>query len=108
MKGRTNHAEATRTGLARARARGKKLGSGRPEIGSAAGVAARVKLQDEFDAKIMVEIERLPNWMVKSYAVLAKELNSRRIPAFRGGKWTATGVRRVMNRAADARTEALT
>jgi hypothetical protein len=73
-----------------------------------AGVAARAKLRDEFDAKTMREIDRLPDWMGSSYGVLAKGLNTRGVPTFRRGQWTATGVRRVINRAADARTEALT
>lgn len=108
MKNRVGHAEAVRTGLAKARARGVQLGSKQPAIGAAAGGAARARLQAEFDAKIMAVIEGLPDYMETSFTVLARALNNRNIAAFRGGQWTARMVRVVMNRAADARTEAST
>lgn len=107
-KERSMISERTKSALAAAKARGVQLGSKQPAIGAAAGGAARARLQAKFDAKIMAVIKGLPDYMETSFTVLARALNNRNIAAFRGGQWTARMVRVVMNRAADARTEALT
>jgi DNA invertase Pin-like site-specific DNA recombinase len=98
-KERSMISERTKSALAAAKARGVKLGSKTPAIGAAAGGAVRKMQQHEFDAKTMAHIERLPHWPEISYTALARELNTRGVPAYRGGDWTARTVRVVIQRA---------
>lgn len=91
----------TRAALAAARARGKRLGSPRPMtestrvLGRAASITARRSSQQRWLADIRPVVA---NALRKAGSArgAARELSMARVPARRGGEWTATQVRRVL------------
>lgn len=92
----------TKAALAAAKARGKKLGGVRPGGGKIGkhqrkGVAANVA---KADARVMDVAEDLRALMAEKLSLnaMARRLNELSITASRGGKWTATGVRRALAR----------
>ena len=100
--------ERTKAALAAARARGTKLGGrreGSADIAKyqAAGVEAASRMARERAARFAEEhrdeIEVMQAEGLSPTAMAAK-LNAAGVPTRRGGKWTSTGVRRVIARLA--------
>ena len=94
--------ERTKAALRAAKARGVKLGNPgirdlRPNQREAAN-AARMALADSFVEDVAEIITDIQEAGVDSLAGIARELNSRGIPAQRGGLWQAAQVRRVLRR----------
>lgn len=93
----------TRAALAAASARGVKLGNpnGAAHLagrGNAEAVLA-LKRQAAVDAKrAMFHIQEIREMGVTSLAGIARELNVRRIPSSRGGRWYATSVANALKR----------
>lgn len=92
----------TKEALAAAKARGKKLGGRRPGAGKivryqADGVAANVAKADARVADIADDLQGLAGQGLSLNAIAAR-LNDQSVTASRGGKWTATGVRRALAR----------
>jgi DNA invertase Pin-like site-specific DNA recombinase len=94
--------QRTRAALAAAKARGIKLG--KPENlrnqieGCAKGRAARTKAASARANDLSPIIDHFRATGVVSLRAIAGELNARGIPAARGGYWSPTQVRRVMDR----------
>lgn len=94
--------ERTKAALRAAKARGVKLGNPgirdlRPNKREAAN-AARIVIADSFVEDVAEIITDIQETGVDSLAGIARELNSRGIPAQRGGLWQAAQVRRVLHR----------
>ena len=93
----------TKAALAAAKARGTRLGSPRPEAGSAAGsalgAAACVAQARKRAAEVLPEITAIRSGGVITLLGIAAELNARGIASARGGEWSASTVTRVLNRA---------
>jgi DNA invertase Pin-like site-specific DNA recombinase len=91
----------TKAALAAAKARGVKLGGNRgmrPEWqakGAAGSLAARQAKAQARAADLKPILEEIRASGATSLRTIAAELNSRGIPAPRGGAWTATSVMRV-------------
>lgn len=88
--------ERTRAVLAALKARGVKLGSPQPEIGSRAGVAARQARAEAFKLKVRRLIDDIRACGIKTLSGIAAELNARGIRTPNGSTWTATHVGRVL------------
>lgn len=88
--------ERTKSALDALKARGVKLGSPRPEIGSQAGVAARRAGAEAFKLRVRRSIEDIRARGVSTLSGIAAELNARDIRAPNGGVWSATQVSRVL------------
>lgn len=93
--------ERTRAALQAAKARGIKLGNPRlAEVRPCdvtAANAARIVAAQRFCADLEDVIADIRQAGVETLAGMAAELNRRGIATKRGGKWTATLVRRVVN-----------
>lgn len=91
----TNHSALTRAGLAKAKARGVKLGGYRE--GHTAHHEAVKKLADDKADSVGAKIEELraSNY---TFAAIANSFNNESIPTARGGKWYGTTVRNYYNR----------
>ena len=94
--------ERTKAALQAAKVRGVKLGNPgirdlRPNKREAAN-AARIVIADSFVEDVAEIITDIQETGVDSLAGIARELNSRGIPAQKGGPWQATQVRRVLHR----------
>ncbi|WP_082531717.1 recombinase family protein [Methylobacterium sp. Leaf469] len=89
----------TKAALAAAKARGVRLG--RPEnlcnenVGRARGRAAQTDRKEARLRDLRPIIQAMEAEGHRSFRALAAELNTRGIPAARGGSWSATQVRRV-------------
>jgi DNA invertase Pin-like site-specific DNA recombinase len=92
----------TRSALAAAKARGKRLGGFRGRAGTAADCAkarqARSASATARASDIAPVIEDIRATGAKSLRAIAKELNGRGISAPRGGEWSAAQVRAVIAR----------
>jgi hypothetical protein len=97
MSRRINISEATRAALKAARERGVRLGGYRgglncqPALGTAANAAA-AQVRADMLAPVLAELRGM------SLHQIAAELTARGIVTPRGGAWTATAVRRALNR----------
>jgi len=95
--------ERTTAALARAKVRGVKLGGDRGHMHSIAkrGYAASLKarrMKAQCQAMDLVPfITEIKTSGVSTFRGIAKALNDRGIQATRGGQWTATQVRRVLD-----------
>lgn len=67
---------------------------------SAAGQAANARQADAFAANVLPVIDSVREGGAKSLHAVADALNARGIATARGGDWTATQVRRMLNRLA--------
>lgn len=97
-------ASRTKAGLAAAKARGVKLGTNnlKPERvheASAKGVATIKQNADDFATKVRPVIEAMQG-QGKSLRAIAVELEGLGVKTARGGKWTATAVKNVLERKA--------
>jgi DNA invertase Pin-like site-specific DNA recombinase len=94
--------DRTKKALAAAKARGKKLGGFRGHVADAgarqASMAQRAANADQRAANIAPVMEELRKAGVTSANGIARALTERGIVAPRGGKWTATGVTRILAR----------
>lgn len=93
--------ERTKVALAAAKARGRKLGNDgsnlrNQTIGLQRSLAARQKGARERAASVNRVIVEAKAQGASSYAQIARFLNDQSITAPRGGKWSSTGVKRVM------------
>lgn len=97
---RDDHKELTKAGIARARARGQKLGAHLNGEAAARGrVAAVAKISDNailFAESIVDAILPLKNADMTLNGI-AQELNSRGIKTARGGKWYAKSVANIFD-----------
>jgi DNA invertase Pin-like site-specific DNA recombinase len=99
--------DRTKAALAAAKARGVKLGGDRgyrpstpPDWreGTKAAAEARRQAADRAAHRVVPAIEEARAGGARSLRDLAEALNQRGIPAPKGGNWTATTVRRVLER----------
>lgn len=90
-----NHSELTKAGLAKAKARGVKLGGYRP--GHTKHHESVKKIADDNAARVFDKIKtyREEN---KTFAEIANIFNNENIPTARGGLWYATTIRNYFNR----------
>jgi DNA invertase Pin-like site-specific DNA recombinase len=102
-KERTLIATRTRDALAAAKARGKVLGN-RTNLGEAQrrGVATRQRQAAQAAANIVPLIEEVRRQGATTLREIAAALAARQVPTPRGGEWTATAVKRVLDRQAEA------
>ena len=89
----------TREALARAKARGKVLGS--PELAKARVLAAAsVKATADYNAAdVLPRIRDLQRKGITTLNAIADALNAKNVRTARGGQWYATTVRNILNRA---------
>jgi resolvase-like protein len=94
--------DRTRSALAAAKARGKRLGGFRGRPGTAADCAkarrARSASADARAADLAPVIEDIRTAGAKSLGEIARELDAREISAARGGQWSAAQVRMLFKR----------
>ncbi len=92
----------TKAALQAARARGVKLGSPanlkNQEAGRAKGRARRIEIAEGWIADLRPVIADVRTSGASSLREIAAALNSRAIPASRGGEWSAVQVARVLER----------
>ena len=90
--------ERTKAALAAAKARGTRLGN--PRIGEALGkaIASNRAAANQFAANILPLIKPL-RAEGASLRQIAEALNARSVPTARGGKWAATQVADILQRA---------
>jgi DNA invertase Pin-like site-specific DNA recombinase len=95
--------ERTKAALQAAKARGVKLGWSMPsrraeqQQASQKGVTIRKAKADNFAAQVLPLIYEIQS-ETPSLRGIARELNSRNVKTFRGGKWQAITVRNILNR----------
>ncbi len=92
--------ERTRLALQAAKARGRLLGAANPAGGAAAGAAANRAGADARAAGVLPVIAQIRAAGARSLAEIADGLNARGIATARGGKWHATTVKNLVERAA--------
>lgn len=94
--------ERTKAALAAAKARGRTLGGFRGHVATEAARALGRQMQRSRSAArsldLLPVIATLRGRGVLGYAPMARSLNALAIPTPRGSRWTATQVRRVLNR----------
>lgn len=98
----------TKAALEAARRRGVRLGNphNRTRAGTKRGLAASAKARSEraarFAADVLPDFKAARKEGAKSLTAMADALNARKIPAPRGGKWSAVQVKRVLMRLNEA------
>jgi hypothetical protein len=97
MRSRGNISKLTKDGLARARARGVKLGGPNSKEAGKLGAASNASKADEFAAKMRPTVERLRTAGM-SYQAIADEFNANGTKTVRGGAWQAMTVRNLCQR----------
>lgn len=96
--------ERTKRALAAAKARGRKLGGDRGNLrhvgnqGRAVSKAVRQETARRRAADLAPILAEIQGSGATSLPAIAAELNSRGIPAARGGAWSATQVMRILRR----------
>ena len=97
--------ERTKAALAAARSRGTALGGYRggsvSDAARARSIQTRRKAADEFGADIMELISAIRRDGTTGLRPIARELQQRSIPTRRGGQWTASKVKAVLERHCD-------
>lgn len=88
----------TKEALAAAKARGVRLGSPTPQNGSVAGNAIKKAQADQFATNVLPIIEDIQKAGITTLREIAIALDARGISPARGGSWSATGVRRIIQR----------
>ena len=93
----------TKDALTAAKARGKVLGN-RTNLGEAQrrGVATRQRQAAQAAANVVPLIEEVRRQGATTLREVAAALTARQVPTPRGGGWTATAVKRVLDRQAEA------
>ena len=97
--------QRTKVALAAAKARGKKLGSPRPEIGSAKGRAVLRTQARAFALKLQPVIAGIQAEGTTTRRGIARVLNQRGIATARGGQWQANQVGQILRRLSAGATE---
>lgn len=92
--------ERTKAGLAVAKQRGVTLGNPNASKAWKKAVAAIKERKQQFAATVIKSIEEIRSTGVESLSRIADCLNKRGDKTPRGGKWTATAVKRVLECAA--------
>ncbi len=86
----------TKAALAAAKARGVKLGNPNPLPASQKAAQVRMQHAAEFRARIRPLIHGLQERGYTTLYALAEELNARKVPTARGGRWYPATVRNVL------------
>ena len=101
--------QRTKSALQAAKARGVQLGGDRSGTlskhagkGAAASRIVRMAKARKRQADVMPVIESIRSAGIATLKGIAAELNSRSIPAPRGGQWTATQVSRILSTVAQS------
>jgi DNA invertase Pin-like site-specific DNA recombinase len=92
-------AARTKDALAAAEARGVKLGGPKINVARELAIAKNKELADRYASKVLPVIRDLQRSGFLSLHQLANELNARRVPTARGGRWHAKSVANVLARA---------
>jgi DNA invertase Pin-like site-specific DNA recombinase len=92
--------ERTTAGLAVAKQRGVVLGNPNPERSLRKAVEANIKRKQEFAATALKSIREIQSTGVETLSRIADCMNKRGEKTSRGGTWTATAVKRVIECAA--------
>ena len=92
--------ERTMAGLAVAKQRGVVLGNPNPEKSLRKAVQANIKRKQEFAAAALKSIREIQSTGVETLSRIADCMNKRGEKSPRGGTWTATAVKRVLECAA--------
>lgn len=92
--------QRTKAGLAVAKKRGAKLGNPNPEASLKKAVKANIQRKREFASAAIKIIREIQSTGVETLAHIADCMNKRGEKTPRGGKWTATAVKRVVECAA--------
>ncbi len=92
--------ERTKAGLAIAKKRGAKLGNPNPDASLRKAVKANIQRKREFASAAISIIREIQSTGVETLAHIADCMNKRGEKTPRGGKWTATAVKRVVECAA--------
>ena len=87
--------ERTKAGLAVAKQRGVALGNPNPDASLRKAVKANIQRKREFAATAIKSIREIQSTGVETLARIADCMNKRGEKTPRGGKWTATAVKRV-------------
>jgi DNA invertase Pin-like site-specific DNA recombinase len=90
----------TREALAAKKRRGERVGGANITQINAAGRAVISAQADQFAANVLPIIEEIRRTGVTTHKGIAATLNGRGVPTFRGGRWAATTVRRILARKA--------
>lgn len=100
--------ERTRVALSAAKARGIALGGFRGRAGTCKDLAHARRVRSQNAQRRALDLQSVLGEIGAgaSLQTLAAGLNDRRIPAPRGGAWSANQVRRVLQRLSQARTSA--
>lgn len=93
--------QRTKAALARAKAKGKRLGNPQVHLVAPKGVQVAKKRADEFARRIIPQIEAVRDQGITSYSRIALILNEYGVKTQRGKSWTAQGVKNVIARAAE-------
>lgn len=88
--------ERTKAGLAVAKQRGVALGNPNPDASLKKAVKANIQRKREFAATAIKSIREIQSTGVETLARLADCMNKRGEKTPRGGTWTATAVKRVL------------
>jgi DNA invertase Pin-like site-specific DNA recombinase len=88
--------ERTKAGLAVAKQRGVALGNPNPEASLKKAVKANIQRKREFASAAIKIIREIQSTGVETLAHIADCMNKRGEKTPRGGKWTATAVKRVI------------
>lgn len=92
-------ADRTRASLARAKARGVRLGNPQASLQSARASEIAKKNADAFALRIFPQIDAVRAHGIRSLARIAVVLNEYGVKTQRGREWTAQGVKNVIGRA---------
>ena len=93
--------ERTTAALARAKARGVRLGNPTNlNVATAKGVESNRKIAAAFAANVLPVIASIRASGATSYSAIANALNARGVFSPRGGAWHASSVRNIMRRSA--------
>lgn len=100
-----NHRRLTKEGLARAKARGVRLGNP-----STLALAAQRSVTVRQQAAVTFAQSMLPmiqDYQQQGYSLreIAADLNRRAVPTYRGGEWSASFLCRMMKRASHPRVD---
>jgi DNA invertase Pin-like site-specific DNA recombinase len=98
--------ERTKSALAAAKARGTRLGTPDPVGAVKRMTVARKARTSQFAANVMPIIREVQAAGYKSCNAIAGQLNSRKVPTSRGGRWTHVQVRLILDRALPGSTAA--
>jgi len=94
--------ERTKAALAAAKARGTRLGTPDPHGAVSRMLAARAARAEQFVSNVMPIVCDIQRAGHRSANAVAKQLNARKVPTARGGRWTHVQVQHLLARHRDA------